>query len=336
MNFNVIGILLSVQWIVITILFVMYKEVSILTIFLYIIVSFVSSVLVYIHFQFRKRLKQLDAEIKRARSGNYHTKLLANDDPIVNEIIFSVNDLIEKLENLQSDKAKSEASRKSLLSSISHDIRTPLTSIIGYVDAIKQDIATTQSEKEKYLEIVSRKSNNLKSLIEELFNLAKLDADELTMKMEQIDFTELTREILIEFLPQIKNLELKVEIEIPDSVYLVEADYFSVVRIVSNLIKNAITYGKSGNVLGVKLFEDDEEYQLIIWDRGPGLTTTDLEYVFEKMYRVDSSRNLSSGGSGLGLAIAKALIEKNNGRIWAESIPSVLTTFAIALPKCEK
>ena len=123
---------------------------------------------------------------------------------LVNDIIFSLNELIEQLENLQSDKIKSEAARKSLLSSISHDIRTPLTSIIGYIDAIKDDIATTQTEKEEYIEIVSKKSIQLKRLIEELFNLAKLDADELPMNFEQVDFAEITREILIEFLLQLK------------------------------------------------------------------------------------------------------------------------------------
>ncbi|TXC90466.1 HAMP domain-containing histidine kinase [Metabacillus litoralis] len=335
MKFDKVTILLSFQWIVMTVLFIMFKDVKAYSILLFLIVNVISVTLLNNHLKFRKRLSELNVELTRAKKGHFHTRLLANDDHLVNDIIFSLNELIEQLENLHSDKIKSEAARKSLLSSISHDIRTPLTSIIGYIDAIKDDIATTQTEKEEYIEIVSKKSIQLKCLIEELFNLAKLDADELPMNFEQVDFAEITREILIEFLPQLKNLGIKIEVEIPDSACTITADQFSVVRILENLIKNAIQYGQQGKVLGVTLFDVDCEYQLTVWDKGPGLSKEDLEHVFEKMYRVDSSRNLSSGGSGLGLAIAKSLTEKNNGRIWVKSTPFFLTSFTIALPKSE-
>ncbi len=101
----------------------------------------------------------------------------------------------------------------------------------------------------------------------------------------------------------------------------------------NNLIKNAIHYGKQGAILGVKLLEHHNEYHILVWDKGPGIPHQDLEHVFERMYRIDQSRTLSSRSSGLGLAIAKALVEKHRGRIWVESIPWERTTFGFSIPK---
>ena len=110
----------------------------------------------------------MNVELERAINGNLNTRLLANHDKFFNELTFSINDLIEQLEKVQIQSIKSQTARKRILSSISHDIRTPLTSIIGYIDALQDDISTSEEEKRKYLEIVSRKSNGLKQLLDEL------------------------------------------------------------------------------------------------------------------------------------------------------------------------
>lgn len=281
----------------------------------------------------RARLKHMTVELRRAIKGNFQTRLLANGDSLFDEVIFSTNQLIEQLEKVQIQAIKSQAARKSLLSSISHDIRTPLTSIIGYIDALRDDIATTEEEKQEYLEILSKKANSLKHLIDKIFNMAKLDADEIPMKEESLDFAEIVRESLIEFLPELKNNNVDLHINIPEKNCFVMADRLSMIRIIRNIIKNALEYGKDGKKLGVELTEKANEYHLLIWDQGPGIPKENLEYVFEKMYRGDQSRSPFSGGSGLGLAIAKALVEKNHGTIWVESTPWEKTTFGFSLPK---
>lgn len=294
---------------------------------------FITFILLLMRIQSVNRLKRTIVGLKRAMNGNLKTRLFANEDRLFNEIIFSINELIEQFEKVQIQTIQSEAERKRLLSSISHDIRTPLTSIIGYVDALKDGIATTDEERQEYLEIISRKSSNLKQLIDEIFNMAKLDADEIPIKLESIDLSEITREVLIEYLPEIKKSELELKLTIPETKCSIMVDHLSIIRIIGNLIKNAVLYGKEGKVLGIEIIETSKEFQLLIWDQGPGILKSELNHVFERMYRSDQSRNSIQGGSGLGLAIAKALVEKNNGRIWVESVPWSKTTFGLAFPK---
>ncbi len=126
---------------------------------------------------------------------------------------------------------------------------------------------------------------------------------------------------------------MELHVRIPDEHCPILADRLSVMRIIGNIVKNAICYGKDGNVLGIELAETAHEYQLLVWDRGPGIPQADLANVFERMYRSDPSRNPAGGGSGLGLAIARALVEKNGGRIGVESTPWDKTTFGIAFKK---
>jgi signal transduction histidine kinase len=177
------------------------------------------------------------------------------------------------------------------------------------------------------------KSSGLKELIDEIFTMAKLDADEMPHKEEVLDFAEITRESLIEFLPELKKYGVELQISIPEQKCSILADRLSIMRIIGNINKNAMHYGKEGKVLGIELTETTHEYQLLIWDLGPGISQADLANVFERMYRSDQARNSVGGGSGLGLAIAKALVEKNRGRIWVESVPWKKTTFGFSLPK---
>ncbi|MGN9864844.1 sensor histidine kinase [Bacillus swezeyi] len=282
--------------------------------------------------RFISDLKWINAELKRVADGNVRRRLLAKDNRLFNEIIFSMNELIDQLEKVQINAAKSETARKRLLSNISHDIRTPLTSIIGYVDALKDGVASSEEEKQEYLQILSKKSNSLKQLIDEIFNMAKLDANEIQLNTDSFDFAEIVRETLIDFLPELKKQDIELEVQIPDKKCFVMADRLSLIRVIENIVKNGVHYGKEGKVLGIELTETEHEYQLLIWDQGPGIPEGDLEHVFERMYRRDRSRSLDDG-SGLGLAIAKSLIEKNRGSIWAESVPWKKTTFGFSLPK---
>lgn len=281
----------------------------------------------------RARFKHLAAELRRAVNGNFKTRILAKGDSIFDEVIFSLNELIEQLEKIQIESIKSQTARKSILTSISHDIRTPLTSIIGYIDALQDNIATSEDEKQEYLKILSKKADGLKQLIDEIFDMAKLDADEIHLKEESLDLAEIARESLIEFLPELKNNHVELHIRIPEKSCIVMADHLSLIRIIRNIVKNALEYGKGGKILGIELIERTNEYQLIIWDQGQGIPKEKLEFVFDRMYRGDQSRTPFSTGSGLGLAIAKALVEKSQGKIWVESIPWKKTTFGFSIPK---
>ncbi|MBC6971064.1 HAMP domain-containing histidine kinase [Bacillus sp. Xin] len=324
--------LILLQFIIITgLLFI--DMVHILRLILFIILIVITVSLFCTRLTVIQTQKSMVTKLKRAINGNLHTRLYTNNDHSLDDVIFSINELITELERVQVEAKKSQKARKQLLSSISHDIRTPLTSIIGYIDALKDGIAASEEEKLDYLAILSNKSNSLKQLVDGIFNMAKLDADEFSLKEEQLDFSEITRESLIEFLPELSKHGIELQVNIPEKPCTITADSFSLMRVINNLLKNAIHYGKPGKIVGIELLEMTNDYQLLIWDKGPGISTDELDNVFERMYRIDRSRNPSHGGSGLGLAIAKALVEKNGGQIWAESIPWKRTTFGFSIPK---
>lgn len=276
---------------------------------LFVFLFAVTALLFTMRLRFIDRLKLIETELKRVADGNLRRRLLAEGGQPFNEIIFSINELIEQLEKVQINAAKSEAARKRLLSNISHDIRTPLTSIIGYVDALKDGVASSEEEKQEYLNILSKKSNSLKQLIDEIFNMAKLDANEVQLKTEFFDLAEVARETLIDFLPELKKHDIDLNVQLPEKKCFVIADRLSLIRVIENIVRNGIHYGKEGKVLGIELTESEHEYQLLIWDQGPGIPENDIENVFDRMYRRDRSRSLDDG-SGLGLAIAKSLVEK--------------------------
>ncbi|PRT26002.1 two-component sensor histidine kinase [Bacillus wiedmannii] len=300
---------------------------------LFITLILITMYLFFSRIQFIQHRKSVDTKLGRVLKGNLQTRLFTSNDPSLHSIVFSINELIAELEKVRIEAKRSEESRKQLLSSISHDIRTPLTSIIGYIDALKDGVAVSEIEKKEYLKILYMKSNNLKHLVNEIFNMAKLDANEFPLKEEELDFSEVTREVLIEFLPELSKHNLELQVLIPESTCPIIADHLSLMRIMSNLIKNAIYYGKDGKTLGIELLETDTDYELLIWDKGPGIPKHDLQNVFERMYRSEQSRNSSSGGSGLGLSISKALVERNGGHIWVESTPWKRTTFGFSIPK---
>ncbi|WPS88872.1 HAMP domain-containing sensor histidine kinase [Brevibacillus halotolerans] len=300
---------------------------------LFTVLFVITGLLIVIRLEFLAKVKRMIEELRRATHGNFQTRLLANEDYLFNEMIFCMNELIDQLEKVQVQAIKSKAARRSLLSSISHDIRTPLTSMIGYVDALKDNVATSDKERREYLEIISKKSSGLKHVIDEMFHMAKLDADEIPLQLELLDFAEMVRESVIEFLSELKTYQMELKVCIPEEKCLIVADRLSLFRIMNNMIKNAVQYGKKGKVLGIELTETDKEYQLSIWDKGPGISREDVPHVFERMYRTDRARNSLHGGSGLGLAIAKSLVEKHSGKIWVESEPEIKTTFGFSIPK---
>lgn len=287
---------------------------------------------------YRKTFRmQRDAvlNIRRAVNGNTRVRLLAKGEEDWNELIFAVNDLISSLEKLGITAVRSETARKQLLSNLSHDVRTPLTSIIGYIDALKDGVAANDREREEYLDILSAKSAGLKDMVDEMFTMAKLDADELSVQEEELDLAELTRETLIGFLPELTPLEIVPEFLIPEDSCPIRADRNHIQRIIGNLVRNALHYGGEGGLLGVELKRTGPVYRLKVWDKGPGIPVTELERVFDRTYRGERTGNRTQG-SGLGLAIVKALAERSGGQVEASSLPWTETAFTVTLPALPK
>lgn len=290
---------------------------------------------VYMVWEREKNQDDLDAMLKNLKSFKVTgrtQKLLIQDDSKHSELIIEINNVLDAYDKLRIDKQLQASNSKQLLSNLSHDIRTPLTSIIGYVDALNDGIITTEEEMKEFLGILSMKSKNLKELTDQIFNVARIDADDVVLNFEYIELNEFLRNIIIDFVPMLEKHNLELANGIPDERYMVYGDRVALTRIFQNIIKNSIQHGKEGKVLGVKCYIANDYYRVIIWDKGKGIPKSKQKYIFERLFRVDDSRKLSGSNSGLGMAIAKKLTQKHEGNIFLKSEENELTEFFIELP----
>lgn len=283
----------------------------------------------------RERERELDKILEvaeQALAGNLNARVLTSGRGRAGQLAFKLNQLVESMQELKVETIRWKKSQKRLLTNISHDIRTPLTSILGYVEALRDGIVKEPLEEQEYLQIVADKSQSLKTLIDDIFHLAKLDANELPMDFQKQDLNELLRQCLIGFLPQLKAQQLELLVDIPEESYWIRADSRSILRIFENIIKNSLQHGGAGGVLGIQAAKKEDHYLVEIWDRGSGIPEHQQSQIFERLFKGDSSRKRLGDSSGLGLAIAKELLEVHQGKISVSSVPGERTSFIVLLP----
>jgi signal transduction histidine kinase len=228
---------------------------------------------------------------------------------------------------------KTEISMRKMLSNISHDLKTPLTVVLGYIEIMLNDPNRSNEETEELLQKVHGKTVEVLDLIKKFFDLAKLESGDKDIPLTRVNMNELCRKNILHFYEVLTSKGFEVAIELPeDNLYaignLVELD-----RVLNNLISNAIAYGGDGKVLGLTLRSDEQSVCVDVWDRGKGISELHKDLVFERMYTLEDSRNKSYQGSGLGLTITKRLVEKMEGQILLTSKPYEKTTFTIKLKR---
>lgn len=259
-------------------------------------------------------------------NGGKKDKLFAKDTGIMADISYELNDIIEN-NNLQILRLqKNEEANKQILTSLSHDVRTPLASLLGYLEAINNGILSDVEEKE-YIEVVYRKANDLKLYIDMLFEWFKLNSKEQQFHFEIHDINEITREIIIDLLPIAQKSNIELIVNISEDELSISLDLMSYRRILNNLFQNAIIHGKCTQVV-ISVKKELNEVDIEISNNGICIPNDQLPYIFERLYKCDNAR--SNKGSGLGLSITKELIAALNGRITVSS-QSEQTTFCIHL-----
>lgn len=278
-----------------------------------------------------KRIRYIEDILSKVLDGNNNLHIFCFEKDSSERISLLINQLMDSYQNERIILQREEKSRKQLLANISHDIRTPLSSVIGYIEAIKLDILS-QHEKKAYLQIALDKSYDLKQKLEQLFELVRLDANEIQFKMEKVEVCELIRGVVIDFIPIVEKENIQMEINIPEEEYYVWADEQALIRVVQNLIRNALTHGKLGFYIGIKVFIENGAINVDVIDHGEGIRKNDLDFVFDRLYQGDSSRTKNGG---LGLAIAYELMKKVNGNITVRSEKFKYTIFNISIPLLE-
>ncbi len=219
-----------------------------------------------------------------------------------------------------------------MISNISHDIRTPLTALMGYVDLLS-DNSITKEKREEYVSIIRERGTALKDLMEEFFQVAKLECNDVDITIEKFNISEIVRKNVITFMNEINERNITPEINIGDEEIFALGDKNYMGRIITNLISNSLKYGYEGKVIGIDLKEDNKWIILSIWDKGKGIDKNELPYIFDRLYTGEKSRNRNLQGSGLGLSIVKNMVQHMNGSITAKSIPYEKTIFTVKIPK---
>ncbi|WP_160669794.1 HAMP domain-containing sensor histidine kinase [Clostridium sp. C8-1-8] len=280
------------------------------------------------------KLKSITASIENVIRGSFYERVrVKGNNKIVKKLIVNLNKLIDEFQKIDLLKRQYEEDRKKMISNISHDFRTPLTAILGYIEMLKTDKTLSEADREEYLEVISEKGEFLKNLIEEFFVLSKFDSGDIVLKPSMINITEVVRRAILSFLKDLEAKNLELELNIGEKEIFIEADEGSIYRVIHNLVSNAIKYGDTGKVLGVGLQEVKNQVELTIWDKGIGISEEELPYIFKRLYTVDKSRNSKVKGSGLGLTIVKKIVEKHGGTIEVKSEPYEKTEFKIVLNK---
>jgi len=269
----------------------------------------------------------LDA-LEDIKAGNGNRRILSATDEFTASIAYEVNDIVSSYEKELSSLRQAEEVNKQLMTSLSHDVRTPLTTLIGYLDAAHKGIVTGK-DKDEYVEIARRKAHDLKEYIDVLFDWFKLNSDEFVLLIDPVEAVELTRNILIDWIPIFEDKQIDYSIDIPEQPFRVRLDPDAYMRVLNNLIQNVIVHSHADKI-NISLSNQDGNMKIVVADNGVGIEKDDLKHIFERLYKCDKGR--SEKGSGLGLSIVHQLVEKMNGTITAESTPGNGTMFALYFP----
>ena len=280
------------------------------------------------------------------KKGNGNRKTLSKDEDNFSEIIYKINEIVYIYEEKLAEFRKKENANNQLLTSLSHDIRTPLTSIIGYTDAIKKELLkdglnykydlqnviennnTLENNNviENYIDIVREKSYSLKEYLDNVFDWFKLNSNEFYLDLKDTEITELSRNIIKSWIVIFEEKDIDFDIEIEEKEIICNLDQNAYARVINNIIQNAVEHSKTKKIQ-ISIKEEFRKIFITIKDFGVGIEPDDLEHIFDRLYKCDKARN--KVGSGLGLYITKELVEKMNGCINVKSEVGEGTEFEI-------
>lgn len=276
-------------------------------------------------------LEKIVQAIQRMRDGHYNERLSFKSDYELTLIQDHFNEMGASLERAEREKKEIESGKKQMLLDLSHDLKTPITTIQGYVQALQLGMADNPEKHEQYLEIIRHKSQIVTSLIEDMFQLATLESPEYPFTSEFGDLAELMRRIAIEYYDDFTHKGFIMDVRIPDKTVNVRMNEKLVHRAVSNLLANVLQHNNAGTELSLSLEELESGVRLEICDNGAGIPEELKATLFQPFKRGDPART-SSGGTGLGLAIAHKAVELHGGSLRLREVPGK-TAFEIILPK---
>ena len=306
------------------------------------IVCFIFFFSVYFVF-FTKKIvdyfEQIDRGIEEFSEGNFDIEFEVRNEDELSNMARNLNRTTGEINRILAKERDEEKSRKEFITCIAHDLRTPLTSVIGYLQLVMAKAHASRSNEElqikneEYVKIAYEKAIRLQGLIEELFSFTKTDSTELRLHLTEIDVVKLMEQLADECYPSLQEAGLALEFKTSAEVIKIEADGELMARAIANLLTNGIKYGKDGKKIIIDLYRENEnsDLHIRIINYGRLIPEKDIDHIFDKFYRVEDSRSLQTGGAGLGLAITQNIVKLHGGCVNVKSDLSG-TVFEIVLP----
>ena len=267
-----------------------------------------------------KRISEIYEAIRRIAAGDITKEIQIDSMDEFSIMADNLNRMQIKIKELIENEKNSEKTKNELITNIAHDLRTPLTSVVGYLEILATNEKLTEDQKKEYLRIAFEKSKKLGELIEDLFSYTKVSLNAMSLKLDNFDIVILLNQLIEELYPLFEKNNLSFEFDSNVKTLEIVADPKLLSRLFENLLNNAIKYGKDGKRILIRLHKiDQEDFYVSIINYGNIIPKDSLEKLFERFYRVDESRNSAISGTGLGLAIAKNIVDMHRGKIQVTS-----------------
>ncbi|WP_035434850.1 sensor histidine kinase [Bacillus sp. UNC322MFChir4.1] len=277
------------------------------------------------------RLEEINQNVEEISKGNLNVQIQTMKNDEIGQLATNINKMTNSLKESIENEKFAQKLKNEMISNISHDLRTPVTSLIGYVDLIERNLDMNKENCQQYVKVVKRKSHELKNQVDDLLEYCHINYREIQLHKEIVGVKQLVEQVMIDFIPQLEAARMTFHIEGNQDLQI-EADISLLVRLMQNIISNSIFYGKSGREIDVRIFQEDRDIKINFKNYGKKISQEDVPYIFEKFYRGEKSRSAHTGGKGMGLAIAKSIANIHKGDITVCSDDKE-TVFTLILPQ---
>lgn len=266
-------------------------------------------------------IDKLNKAMRKIQEGNFDYVLETNIEGEIGDLYRNYEDMRLRLKESMAESEESEKQNRELISNISHDLKTPITAIKGYVEGIMDGVADTPEKMDKYIKTIYNKANDMERLINELTYYSRIDNNRIPYNFHRINVADYFGDCIEEVgmdLEQ-RNIQLNyIDLASPDTVVIADPEQMK--KVINNIISNSVKYmDKPDGTIDIRILDEADSIHIEIEDNGKGIAQKDLGKIFERFYRTDASRNSAQGGSGIGLSIVKKIIEDHGGYIWATS-----------------
>lgn len=279
---------------------------------------------------FLRRISRITRDVQKMANGDLTTRIKVSGKDELGNLEYNINYMVDKLSRSMEEERLAERTKAELITNVSHDLRTPLTSIIGYLGLVEQDRYRDEVELRHYIHIAYEKAERLHLMIEDLFEFTRMSGGAPIAK-QPVRMNDLISQMYVHYLQPMADVGLDLRMNIPEESLVIQGDSMMLVRVLDNLLTNAMKYGREGRSVDLIMKALPAQVQIEVINYGDPIPETDLPHIFDRFYRADKSRGSDVGGSGLGLAISRAIIEQHGGMIKALS-DDKSTRFIVNLP----